>query len=220
MSDKIKICDLFDKIPTHLRLFFEKRTYPWELIPDIKEYIARLLSSGIDGYEMTEDGILMGKDVTVSPLSTIVGPAIIGDGCEIRPGAYIRGNVIIGKGCVIGNSSEIKNSVLLDNATIPHYNYIGDSILGCYAHMGAGAIASNLKADKSNITVRGAHSYDTGLRKLGAIIGDHAEIGCGCILNPGTIIGKRSSVYPLTSVRGVIPEDTIVKGQNDIIKKR
>ena len=161
--------------------------------------------------------MLIGKDVKIHESAVIEPPAIIGNGCEIRPGAYIRGNVITGDGCVIGNSSELKNCILLSRVQVPHYNYVGDSVLGNRAHMGAGSICSNLKSDKSNITVKGDRTYETGLRKFGAILGDGADIGCGSVLNPGTVIGKDTSVYPLTAVRGVIACGCIVKSLSEIV---
>ena len=145
---------------------------------------------------------------------------MIGANTEIRPGAYLRGNVITGPDCVIGNSSELKNTVLMRRAQVPHYNYAGDSILGSRAHMGAGAICSNFKSDGSNVVVRGDESYATGLRKFGAVLGDGAEIGCGCVLNPGTVIGKNTTVYPLTAVRGVVPAGVIVKSAAETVIKR
>jgi NDP-sugar pyrophosphorylase family protein len=218
-NDKITQGELFEKIPDIVLPLFEGVTYPWEVLPKIKEYILSLVNGGIEGYKALKEGVLIGENVKISPLSVIEPPAIIGEGTEIRPGAYLRGNVIIGKKCVIGNSTEIKNSILFDHVDAPHYNYIGDSILGNGAHMGAGVIASNLKSDKSNVTVRGQRSYETGLRKMGAILGDGAEIGCGTVLNPGTVIGKNTSVYPLSSVRGIIEECSIVKSGNNVIKK-
>ena len=147
------------------------------------------------------------------------GDAVIGPGTEIRPGAYLRGNVITGPNCVIGNSSELKNAVLLEKVQVPHYNYVGDSILGNFSHMGAGSICSNLKSDGSNVVIRGDRDYETGLRKVGGILADHADIGCGCVLNPGTVIGKNTSVYPLTALRGVYPADCIVKSTDNVVKR-
>jgi NDP-sugar pyrophosphorylase family protein len=160
----------------------------------------------------------MGENVKIAPTAYIEGPAIIGANTEIRPGAYIRGTVIIGEKCVIGNSTELKNAVLCDGVQVPHYNYVGDSVLGDKAHLGAGAICSNFKGDGSNITVRGDQNYATGLRKMGAILGDRADIGCGSVLNPGTVIGKGTRVYPLNSLRGVYPEKSIVKSKDDIVE--
>ena len=217
MSDKIKPSDLFEKVPPCVEKHLSCVEYPWEIIPKIKDIIA---SYDLGGYTEITDGVYVGKNVKISNLATVVPPAIIGDNTEIRPGAYLRGNVIIGKGCVIGNSTEIKNSVLFDSVSAPHYNYIGDSIVGNFAHLGAGVILSNLKSDKSNITVKGVKTYPTCLRKMGSIIGDNAEIGCGCVLNPGTIIGKSTSIYPLNSVRGIIPELSIVKSSTVMVKKQ
>ena len=163
--------------------------------------------------------MLIGENVKISHTATIEPPAVIGSGTEIRPGAYIRGNVITGADCVIGNSSELKNCVLMEHVQVPHYNYVGDSVLGNGSHMGAGSICSNLKSGGGNITVHGDTEYATGLRKLGAILGDGADIGCGCVLNPGTVVGKNTNVYPLTSVRGVIGSHKIVKAMDNIVTK-
>ena len=216
MSDKIKSSDLFEKVPPCVEKHLSCVEYPWEIIPKIKDIIA---SYDLGGYTEITDGVYVGKNVKISNLATVVPPAIIGDNTEIRPGAYLRGNVIIGKGCVIGNSTEIKNSILFNGVSAPHYNYIGDSIIGNFAHLGAGVILSNLKSDKSNIAVKGAKTYPTCLRKMGAIIGDRSELGCGCVLNPGTVIGKNSTVYPLISVRGVVPACSIVKSNTKTVPK-
>lgn len=210
----------FDNVPDFLQLLFTKTDYPWQIIPLIKEYAIQLIDDGIDGYSLIKDGVLVGRKVDIHESATIGAPAIIGEGAVIRPGAYIRGSVIISPRCVIGNSTEIKNSVLLTGAQAPHYNYVGDSVLGSHSHLGAGAICSNLKADKSSVTVHADRGIDTGLRKLGAILGDGAEIGCGCVLNPGTVVGKHTTVYPLTSLRGVYPPNSIVKSANVIVEKK
>lgn len=216
MSDKILISDLFENVPPCVYNLFSSKKYPWEILPEIKRLI---LSLDLKDYTEISDGVYVGKNVKISDKATVIPPAIIGDDTEIRPGAYLRGNVIIGKNCVIGNSTEIKNSILFDNVAAPHYNYIGDSIVGNYAHLGAGVILSNLKSDKSDITVKGVKSYPTCLRKMGAVIGDRVEIGCGCVLNPGTVIGKNSTVYPLISVRGVVPACSIVKSNTKTVPK-
>ena len=217
--DKIETRDLFDNIPSMLIPLFKDTVYPWEVIPRIKEYIKFLVSSGLCGYREIDKDVFVGENVKIDESVKIIPPAIIGRGTEIRQGAYLRGNVIISDNCVIGNSTEVKNSVIFNNAACPHYNYIGDSIIGSYAHLGAAAICSNLKSDKTDIYVKGNKKYQTGLKKLGAILGDRAEIGCGCVLNPGTVVGKNTSVYPLTSIRGVIPADSIVKDRDTVIKK-
>lgn len=212
--------DLFSYLPPYLDELFAQCEYPWQILPKIKECAKALLASGIEGYSLIADDVLVAEKVNIAPTATIIGPCIIGEGTEVRPGAYIRGNVIIGKNCVVGNSSELKNCILLDFCQVPHYNYIGDSVLGNHSHMGAGAICSNLKSDGSNVVVRGDVSYDTGLRKMGAILADDADVGCGCVLNPGTVIGRGTSVYPLTSVRGVVASGCIVKSADNIVVRR
>lgn len=207
--------ELFDSVPNELTSLFDGKKYPWEVIGDIKNMM-NYVDTG--GYLKLRDGVFVGEGVSIAETVTILPPAIIGSGSELRPGAYLRGNVFIGKGCVIGNSTELKNAIIMDGAQIPHYNYVGDSILGCRSHMGAGAIASNLKSDHSNVTVHADRDYATGLRKMGAVLGDEADVGCGCVLNPGTVIGKRSRVYPLTSVRGSVGADMIVKSPENVVK--
>lgn len=211
--------DLFDCRTDYVSSLFVESVYPWEIIPKIKELVNRLVVQGLPGFEKIAEGVLVGKGCTIAPTATIIPPAIIGEGCEIRPGAYIRGNVITGKNCVIGNSTEMKNCILLDNVQVPHYNYIGDSILGNSSHMGAGAVCSNFKSDGKNVVIHTEKDFETGLRKLGAILGDGADIGCGCVLNPGTIVGKNTSVYPLTSLRGVYGSGLIVKDKDNIVER-
>ena len=203
MNKEVKTKELFDCTVPYLKKLFDESEYPWEMLPKIKEYIDELIKKGLDGFTETKKGIFVGENVKIDPTATIIAPAIIGEGTEIRPGAYLRGNVIIGRNCTVGNSSELKNCILLDKVQAPHYNYIGDSILGNYAHMGAGSICSNLKADGKAVVIRGEINYETNLRKIGGFLGDNADIGCGCVLNPGTVIGKATSVYPLNSLRGV-----------------
>ena len=220
MDKLVKTKDLYDcKVP-YLKELFETSEYPWEMLPKIKDVIAKLLETGIDGFSELKPGVLVGRDVKIADTVTIDAPAIIGHGTEIRPGAYIRGNVITGEDCVMGNSSEYKNCILLDKVQTPHYNYVGDSILGNKSHTGAGTICSNLKSDGKVIVVRGEENYETGLRKIGGILADGADVGCGCVINPGTVIGKNTSVYPLTSLRGVYPANCIVKSQNDIVLRK
>ena len=196
--------------------------YPWEALPHIKEIVEGLISrlNPEDYYSPTE-GVYIAKGVELPPTATVLPPTVIMSGAEIRPSAYIRGSVIVGRGAVVGNSTEIKNSILFDGAQAPHFNYIGDSILGYKSHMGAGAVTSNLKSDKTSVTVKlGEEKIETGLRKFGAILGDLVEVGCGAVLNPGTVIGRLTSVYPLSSVRGFVPEDSILKSGGIVVKRR
>ena len=216
----IKTSELFNVESPFLKELFEKSTYPWEILPQIKVLVASLLESGIEGYHLLSEGVLVGENVKIAKTATIEPPAIIGKDTELRPGAFLRGNVIIGEKCVIGNSSELKNSILLNHVQVPHYNYVGDSILGDYAHMGAGSILSNLKSGGKNIVIHGDQEYETGLRKIGGFLGEHADIGCGSVLNPGTIIGKNTQVYPLSMLRGCFPENSIVKSQQNVVDKR
>lgn len=220
MSDKIKISELYNCDVPYLVDFFSNYEYPWEMLPDIKKLIERLIEEGIEGFTEYKPGVLVGENVKIANFVTIDAPAIIGHGTEIRPGAYIRGNVITGSGCVMGNSSEFKNCILLNNVQVPHYNYVGDSVLGNKAHMGAGSICSNLKSDGRPVVIHGEKNIETGIRKIGGILADGADVGCGCVVNPGTIIGKNTSVYPLTSLRGVYPDNSIVKAQNIVVARK
>ncbi len=220
MNKLVKTKDLFDCTTDYLTKFFEQYEYPWEMLPHIKAYIYELIENGLEGFSEISEGVYVGKNVKIYPTAVIEAPAIIGEGTEIRPGAFIRGSVITGPNCVIGNSSELKNCVLLEKVQVPHYNYVGDSILGNRAHMGAGSICSNLKSDGKSVVIHGDKEYETGIRKIGGILADGADVGCGCVLNPGTVLGKNTSVYPLTSLRGVYPSDSIVKSQNDIVQRR
>ncbi len=220
MNKAVKTEELFDCHTSYLCDLFYSCEYPWEILPKIHAYLCKLIQSGIPGFHLMEENVLVGENVKIYPTAVIEGPAIIGEGCEVRPGAFLRGNVITGKNCVIGNSSELKNCVLLDHVQVPHYNYVGDSVLGNDAHMGAGAICSNLKADGQPIVIHAEQEYETGLRKIGGILADRADVGCGCVLNPGTVIGKNTSVYPLTALRGVYPADCIVKTADQIVKRR
>ena len=214
--DGVSTEELFIEIPKRVEGLFEGVKYPWEILGRLENILSYVDTSGLS--EIAE-GVFVGKDVSISPLATLIGPLVICDGCEIRPGAYIRGRVFVGEGSVIGNSTELKSSVLLSHATLPHYNYVGDSVIGNNAHMGAGAIISNLKSLGGKVTVKGEETYETGLRKLGACLADGADIGAGAILNPGTVIGRNTVVYPLTRVRGVIPADMIVKSEKEITRR-
>lgn len=220
LSKLVKTNELFECNTEYLKPLFENHEYPWQILPDIKDFILLFIQKGIKGYTFLQQDVLIGENVKLYPNVTIEGPAIIGSGTEIRPGAFIRGSVITGEKCVIGNSSELKNCVLLNKVQVPHYNYVGDSVLGNRAHMGAGSICSNLKADGKPVVIRGERNYETGLRKIGAILADGADIGCGCVLNPGTVIGKNTSVYPLNALRGVFPADSIVKSPDNIVLRK
>ncbi len=215
MSD-VTVNALFDTTAVYFSSLFEDVIYPWTVLPTLKAKIPALVPSG---YTEISENVWVGENVKIHPSAVIEGPAIIGSGTEIRPSAYIRGSVVIGENCVIGNSTEIKNAVLFNKVQVPHYNYVGDSILGNRAHMGAGSICSNLKADGSNIVIHADINIETSMRKIGAILGDGADVGCNCVLNPGTVIGKNTNVYPLASVRGVIPENSIVKSLDNIVVK-
>ncbi len=220
MIKKVKTTELFDCRVPYLKELFDGSEYPWEIISKIKAHISDLLKSGIEGFTLLKEGVLVGENVTLSDNAVIEAPVVIGHGCVLRPGVYIRGNVITGENCILGNSCEYKNCILLDKVQTPHYNYIGDSVLGNRAHTGAGTICSNLKSDGRPVTVHGDKEYSTGLRKLGAILADGADVGCGCVLNPGTVIGRNTFVYPLTSLRGVYPENCIVKTQTDVVIRK
>jgi len=215
----VKTKELYECNVPYLKELFDSCEYPWEMLPKIKAHILALIEQGMEGFTLLKEGVLVGKDVKIHESAVIEAPAIIGHGTEIRPSAYIRGAVITGEGCVLGNSSEFKNCILLDKVQTPHYNYVGDSVLGNRAHMGAGSICSNLKSDKRPIVVHGERAYETGLRKIGGILADGADIGCGSVINPGTVIGKNTSVYPLTSLRGVYPADCIVKASDTVVKR-
>ena len=212
MSEGLTVSELYDCKNEIIAPFLNSFKYPWELLLQIKDYIYKLIESEPDGYTKLSNDVIIGKNVKIYPTATVEGPCVIGNDSVVRPGAFIRGSVIIGEGCVIGNSTEIKNSVLLDFVQVPHYNYIGDSVLGNKAHMGAGSICSNLKSGGKNVVIHADSDIETGLRKVGAFLGDGADVGCGCVLNPGTVIGKNTSVYPLTALRGVYPANSIVKG--------
>lgn len=219
MNKCVKTAELFSCEVPYLRDFFSAHEYPWQMLPEIKELAKKLVSESIEGFTEIKAGVLVGRSVKIHESAVIEPPAVIGHGCEVRVGAYIRGNVITGENCVIGNSSELKNCILLSHVQVPHYNYVGDSVLGYKAHMGAGAVTSNVKGDKKNVVVHGERDYETGRKKFGAMLGDFAEIGCNSVLNPGTIIGRDSQVYPLSSVRGVVKARHIVKGARGAFAK-
>ena len=218
----IKILTLFDLTHTLAADYLKNFEYPWQALAGIGQMIielGRMLNSS--EYKETSENVWVHKTAKVAPTAYIGAPCIIGEGAEIRHCAFIRGSALIGKNCVVGNSTELKNVILFDNVQVPHYNYVGDSVLGYKAHMGAGSITSNIKADKTLVTIKlDGQVIQTGLKKLGAMLGDGVEGGCNSVLNPGTIIGKNTSVYPLSSVRGVIPSNVIYKGKNNITVKR
>lgn len=217
----IRTKDLFDLSMTLAGPLLESEEYPWLVLPKIRDFILEIgpkLPNEI--YKCTSENVWIAQSAKIHKNAELCGPAIIGPNTELRTGAYIRGNVIIGEGCVIGNSCEIKNSIIFNNAQVPHFNYIGDSILGYKAHTGAGAITSNVKSDKSLVKVRfEGNVIETGLKKFGAIIGDGVEVGCNSVLNPGTVIGRNSNIYPLSMVRGYVPPNCIYKSKNDIVLK-
>ena len=219
--NECKISNLYNLDETIAKKIFNGCEYPWEVLPKIKDFIIELgqtLSS--EEYNKIGENIWIAKSATVAPTAYINGPTIIGKNAEIRHCAFIRGNAIVGEGCVVGNSTELKNVILFNKVQVPHYNYVGDSILGYRSHMGAGSITSNVKSDKKLVVVKdGTEKIETGLKKFGAMLGDNVEVGCGSVLNPGTVIGKNSNIYPLSSVRGVVTENSIYKKQGEIVNK-
>lgn len=219
MNEAVSIKNLFDLDETIAAGLFKDAVYPWEVLPKIGAYIVELGNTlSLDEYDKKGENIWIAKSAKVAPSAEINGPCIIGKQAEVRHCAYIRGNAIIGEGAVVGNSTELKNVVLFNKVQVPHYNYVGDSILGFKAHMGAGSITSNVKSDKSLVTIKAPDSpIETGIKKIGAMLGDNVEVGCGSVLNPGTIIGRNSSIYPLSSVRGFVKEGSIYKKQSEVI---
>ena len=220
--EECKVCNLYNLEETTAKNLLETVEYPWEALANIGDYIVEI-GNKLDSnqYEKKGEDIWIAKTAKVMPSAYIHGPAIIGENAEVRHCAFIRGKAIIGDNAVVGNSTELKNVILFNGVQVPHYNYVGDSILGYKAHMGAGSITSNVKSDKKLIVVKnGKDKIETGIKKFGAMLGDGVEIGCGTVLNPGSVVGKNASIYPLSSVRGVIPENSIYKNQNEIVKKR
>ncbi len=216
------IHDLYDLTHTMSAEYLRQFTYPWEALKGIREEILRLGAS-LDPAEYAEVApqVWVHRTATVAPTAFLGAPCIIGADTEVRHGAFVRGSALVGAGCVVGNSVELKNVILFDGVQVPHYNYVGDSILGYKSHMGAGSITSNVKSDKSLVVVRGAgEAIETGLKKMGAMLGDHVEVGCNSVLNPGTVIGRGSNVYPLSSVRGVVPANSIHKQNGLVVTKR
>ncbi len=217
-----KITELYDLKETIAAKLFEEAEYPWELLPKIHDFIIELGKSlPADIYEEKGENIWVAKSAKVAPTACLNGPLIIDEEAEVRHCAFVRGNAIVGKGAVVGNSTELKNVILFNKVQVPHYNYVGDSILGFKSHMGAGSITSNVKSDKTLVVVKsGEEKIETGLKKMGAMLGDHVEVGCNSVLNPGTVIGRNSNVYPTSCVRGVIPADHIFKGPGKVVAKQ
>ncbi len=219
--EECKVCNLYNLEETIAKELLETVTYPWEALEKIGEYIIKIGNTlDTEKYEKKGEDIWIAKNAEVMPTAYIKGPAIIGENAQVRHCAFIRGKAIIGDGAVVGNSTELKNVILFNKVQVPHYNYVGDSILGYKAHMGAGSITSNVKSDKKLIVIKnGQNKIETGIKKIGAMLGDEVEVGCGSVLNPGTIVGKNTNIYPLSSVRGVIPQKSIYKNKNEIVQK-
>ena len=219
--DAIRVKDLYDLSHTRAAEMLAACEYPWQALSRIKETVLAI-GQTLDParYDQPKEGVWIAKSASVAPTASIAAPCIIGENTEVRPGAFLRGSILVGDGCVVGNSTELKNCILFDHVQVPHYNYVGDSILGHLAHMGAGAITSNVKGDHRNVVVHGEQDYETGCKKFGAMLGDYAEIGCNSVLNPGTIIGRDTQVYPLSSVRGAIPANSIVKNDRGVFPKK
>ncbi len=220
--EELKISSLYTLEETIARELLEGAEYPWEVLPAIGGFIEKLGESlPAEKYEKRGDNVWIAKSAKVYPTAYINGPCIIDEEAEIRHCAFIRGNAIVGKGAVVGNSTELKNVILFNKVQVPHYNYVGDSVLGYKAHMGAGSITSNVKSDKTLVTVKcGTQKLETGLKKFGAMLGDCVEVGCNSVLNPGTVIGKESNIYPTSSVRGFVPKNSIFKAQDEIVQKK
>lgn len=222
MLEAYQIAKMYDLEKTIAHAIFQNKIYPWDVLGNIHNFILQL---GADlpeeKFEQIRKNVWVAKSANIHPSVTLIGPCIIDEKAELRPNAFVRENVIIGKGATVGNSTELKNAILFDEAQAPHFNYIGDSILGYRAHLGAGAVTSNLKSDKSLVTIKMPNDiFETGLRKMGAMLGDFVEVGCNAVLNPGCVVGRNTSIYPTSCVRGLIPKNSIYKLSNDIVKKQ
>lgn len=220
--EKLYVKNMLDTDKTIAKDLFSGVTYPFEVLPKIKDFILELQAK-LDKTEFDEisEGVFAHKTATIAPSASITAPCIIDAGAEIRHCAFIRGNAIIGKNSVVGNSTELKNVVIFDNVQVPHYNYVGDSVLGYKSHMGAGSITSNVKSDKTLVSVKvGDDVIDSGFKKFGAILGDNVEVGCGTVLNPGSVVGRNTNIYPLSMVRGYVPANSIYKKQGEVAEKR
>lgn len=220
--EKLSIKKLYDLDHTIAKSLFESITYPWEALPKISAYILELGATlDSEKFDKIADDIWVAKSAKIAPSASLNGPLIIDEDSEVRHCAFIRGSAIVGKGAVVGNSTELKNCILFDNVQVPHYNYVGDSIYGYKSHTGAGVIASNLKSDKTLVTVMcDGDKVETGVKKFGAMIGDFVEVGCNSVMNPGTVIGRNSNVYPLSFVRGYVEENSIYKRLGEVVEKR
>ena len=225
MMKDFTISNMLDLNETIAAELFEGKTYPWEVLPEIGDFIIKL-GKTLDPSEYEEKGenVWIARSATVAPTASITGPAIIGRDAEVRHCAFIRGKALVGEGCVVGNSTELKNVIIFNSVQVPHYNYVGDSILGYKSHMGAGSITSNVKSDKTLVVVKDVYDtkeeIETGRKKFGAMLGDHVEVGCNSVLNPGTVIGRNSNIYPLSRVRGVIPANHIFKDKDNVVLKK
>ena len=220
--EQMKISELLDLNQTIASELFAGKTYPWEVLPEISSFIVKLGNTlNEEEYDKVGENVWIAKSAAVAPTAFINGPAIIGKNTEVRHFAFVRGNALVGENCVVGNSVELKNVVLFNNVQVPHYNYVGDSVLGYKAHMGAGSITSNVKSDKTLVVVKGKEEQiATGLKKFGAMLGNHVEVGCNSVLNPGTVVGCNSQIYPVSCVRGVIPANSIYKNKDTIVEKK
>lgn len=216
-----KICDLYDLNHTLAKEYLSQFEYPWQALKGLKDFIIELQASLGEDYEEISNQVFVHKSAVVAPTAYLGAPCIIGPKTEVRHCAFVRGSALVGEGCVVGNSVELKNVILFDSVQTPHYNYVGDSILGYKSHMGAGSITSNVKSDKTLVVVKSKEEeIETGLKKFGAMLGDHVEVGCNSVLNPGTVIGKETNIYPLSRVRGVIPARSIFKDKDHIVLKK
>ena len=221
MFEEMTVAKMYNLNETIAKDIFEGVTYPWEVLPKISNFILELGATlSEDEYEKRGENVWVAKSAKVAPTAFINGPAIIGKDAEVRHCAFIRGNAIVGEGAVVGNSTELKNVILFNKVQVPHYNYVGDSVLGYKSHMGAGSITSNVKSDKKLVVVKaGEEKIETGMKKFGAMLGDEVEVGCGSVLNPGTVVGNHSNIYPLSSVRGFVPANSIYKKQGEVVTK-
>ena len=215
----MEIKDMYDLDHTLAKSYLSQFTYPWEALKGIKDFILELGPTLSSEYKEVSEHVWVHESATVAPTAYLGAPCIIGPRTEVRHCAFIRSNALVGADCVVGNSVELKNVILFDHVQTPHYNYVGDSILGYYSHMGAGSITSNVKSDKTLVVVHGPKNIETGLKKFGAMLGDHVEVGCNSVLNPGTVIGAHTNVYPLSMVRGVVADHSIYKNRNEVVQK-